>query len=161
MLAARTKSTDNSTDIKLYERERQKLVFYQLAKFFVEHPEDNYREKDALLVRYYQDCLRGVQSDGSIFAVALPKPHFLNMVNDRVLSITNQSASATVCNALKNLLVLAEKNKVQDYQIRKLIVDDTTMDDRKLELVMEGLAAQSSLKSIVLMNCQLGWASSR
>ena len=100
-----------------------------------------------------------MQSDGSNFAVALPKPHFLNMVNDRVLSITNQCPSNTVCNALKNLLILAEKNKVQDYQIRKLIVDDTTMDDQKLELIMQGLAAQSSLKSVVLMNCQLGWAS--
>jgi len=33
------------------------MVFYQLAKFFVEHPEDNYRGRDALLVNYYQDCL--------------------------------------------------------------------------------------------------------
>lgn len=37
----------------MYEKERQKLAFYQLAKFFVEHPEDNYKEKDALLVGYY------------------------------------------------------------------------------------------------------------
>ena len=78
------------------------------------------------------------------------------MVTDRVLSITNEALPATVCNALRNLLILAQKKDVEDYSIRKLIVDDTSMDDEKMELILSGLAEQRSLKSIVLMNCHLG-----
>lgn len=82
-----------------------------MAKHFIAHPDDNYREQDALLVRYFKDCM--TEEDGQ--KIILPKPHFLKLIQGKVLNISGMMMQPKICYAIKNMLIEAEQRKIDEF----------------------------------------------
>ena len=64
--------------MKLYHNDLQKQIFFQQAKMINEHPDDGFKDKNAVLVKYYKECKKSMM---------LPQPHFLKLFKNRVLAI--------------------------------------------------------------------------
>ena len=46
--------------------------------------------------------------------------------------------------------------KVQKYIVEGFLVDTESVDDSKMAIILEGLAEQTNLKRISLLNCSIG-----
>lgn len=57
------------------------------------------------------------------------------------------------------MLAEAAERRASDYFVKTLVIDDESMDDAKIAAILEGIKAQSCIKSITIMNCTAGPAS--
>lgn len=60
------------------------------------------------------------------------------------------------CKALSELLNQGDDLEKPEYQIEELVVDECSMDDQKLAVILEALDQQQGkhLKNISIMNCE-------
>ena len=96
---------------------------------------------------YYRQCLKGQIN---------PNPKFIGQLIGKSLKIENEYMSLERCKALSELLIQGDNLEKPEYQIEELVVDECSIDDQRLAVILKALDQQSRkhLKNISIMNCE-------
>jgi Ran GTPase-activating protein (RanGAP) involved in mRNA processing and transport len=123
------------------------LKFYQNAKTLIQNSSEDYKDTDQLLSQYFENC-----RDKNIYA---PMPLFLKMFKNNRLVIKDIGINKQHCESIAALIQQALQNGNGQFEVRSLLIDDTSMDDEKTSIILAAMEHQPNLRQLSLSNCKM------